>query len=82
MAFKTVSLANLNTVRRIFRHVSKSPRLQHQIFITIAAKPALRREILAVLNKNPKALTEIAVQLAAVSSLRRKLLKAAGQQIR
>jgi hypothetical protein len=82
MVFKTASLANLKTARRVFRQVSKSPRLQLQIFITIATKPALRREILAVLKKNPKVLTKITVQLATVSSLRRKLLKVAGQQVR
>lgn len=82
MRFKTASLADQETVRRIFRCVSKDPRLQRQIFITIAGRPELRREILAALNKNPKVLARITARLAVISSLRRKLLKVAGQQIR
>jgi hypothetical protein len=82
MPYQTISFNDIKTVRRLFRYVSKNARLQHQIFITIAGKPALRREILAVLNKSPKALTKITAELAAVSSLRRKLLKVAGQSTR
>ena len=82
MRFKTVSLTDLETARHIFRYVSKNSRLQHQIFVAIATKPALRREILAVLNKSPKSLAKITAELAVTSSLCRKLLKVAGQQIR
>lgn len=81
MGFRTTSLADLKTARRVFRQISDSPRLQRQIFVTIATKPALRREILAVLSKSPKTLAIVIEGLATVTSLRRKLLKAAGQQI-
>jgi dsDNA-specific endonuclease/ATPase MutS2 len=81
MCFKTISLTNLHTVRRIVLLMEREGELRRDTFREVARHPRLQQALLALLAKSTR--TEqrrFVVELTKNPRLRRKILKAASRE--